>query len=297
MVRPVNFGFNPETAVNNTFQSATNILDAQKVSALAQQEFDHLVEQLRGKNIVVEVFEDTEEPLKTDAVFPNNWVTFHESEEVFTFPMFSPNRRNEVRLDLLHQLMEKYTIKKIHQFHSLADQGLFLEGTGSMVLDRSNRLVYACLSDRTNQALLHKFCEIAKLSPVVFKATNEDGVPIYHTNVMMALGIDFAIICLECINMNDRIKVVNYLKESKKSIIPISLEQVKHFAGNMLQVKMKNGYPLLVMSKSAYDSLNQEQLDKLGEKTEILYVPIPTIEHYGGGSVRCMMAEIFCHSK
>jgi hypothetical protein len=145
--------------------------------------------------------------------------------------------------------------------------------------------------------LLHKFCEIAKYSPVEFHAYSEDGVPIYHTNVMMALGLDFAIICLDCIENNDRQKVVNYLRESKKDIISISLEQMKQFAGNMLQVKMKNGFPLLVMSQSAYESLNESQLDRLREKTEIISVSIPTIEYYGGGSVRCMMAEIFCHSK
>jgi hypothetical protein len=297
MVRPLNFGFNPETAVNNTFQRDNKDLDHHSISSLAQLEFDEMVKSLRLKGVTVEVIDDTNDPIKTDAVFPNNWITFHENDEVFTFPMFSPNRRNEVRIDLIQNLMENYSIKKIHQFHPLADEGLYLEGTGSMILDRKDRLVYACLSDRTNVNLLHKFCEIAKYSPVEFHAYSEDGVPIYHTNVMMALGLDFAIICLDCIENNDRQKVVNYLRESKKDIISISLEQMKQFAGNMLQVKMKNGFPLLVMSQSAYESLNESQLDRLREKTEIISVSIPTIEYYGGGSVRCMMAEIFCHSK
>lgn len=297
MIRPLHFGFNPETAVNNSFQQDDKETDAHSISALAQEEFDMMVEKLRKMGVIVEVVNDTSDPIKTDAVFPNNWVSFHESDEVFTFPMFSQIRRHEVRMDLIQNLMEKYTIKKIHQFHQLAEEGIFLEGTGSMILDRTNRLVYACLSDRTNITLIQKFCEIAKFTPVVFKASDEDGIPIYHTNVMMALGLDFAVICLECIQENDRPKVINYLKESKKYIVDISSDQMSQFAGNMLQVKMKNGFPLLVMSQSAYDSLNSEQLLILKSKTEILSVPIPTIEYYGGGSVRCMMAEIFCHSK
>ena len=297
MVRPKNFGFNPETAINNSFQRASTDLDAISIAGMALKEFDRAVECLRSKGVDIEVFEDTSVPIKTDAVFPNNWITFHESDEVFTFPMYSPNRRKEVRLDILQKLMEKYNIKRIHQLHPLAEEGLFLEGTGSMILDRVNRLVYACKSERTNIQLLHKFCEIAKFSPIEFDATNEEGVPIYHTNVMMALALDFSIICLDCINKEDRKRVVNYLKESNKTIIPITLEQMKHFAGNMLQVKMKNGFPLLVMSKSAYDSLTIDQIEHIKDKTEILTVSIPTIEHFGGGSIRCMLAEIFCHSK
>lgn len=297
MVRPLNFGFNSETAVNNTFQKNTKKLNSIEIASLAQREFDEMIDRLRSKGVIIEVVQDTNEPVKSDAVFPNNWLTFHESDEVFTFPMFSLNRRNEVRLDLIHQLMEKYIIKKIHQFHSLDEEGIFLEGTGSMVLDRTNRLAYACLSERTNITLLNKFCEVAKFSPVIFSASNEDGIPIYHTNVMMALGIDFAIVCLESIDKNDKNKLVNYLKESKKTIVPISFKQMNQFAGNMLQVKMKNDNPLLVMSKSAFDALSQEQINSLKEKTDLISIPIPTIEHYGGGSVRCMMAEIFCHSK
>ena len=297
MVRPHNFGYNSETAVNNTFQKNSNSIDSKQVSLMALKEFDHMVDSLRNKDVVIEVCQDTDLPLKSDAVFPNNWVTFHENDEVFTYPMFSSIRRNEVRLDLLEQLMDRYSFKKIHQFHSLAEDRIYLEGTGSMVLDRINRLVYACLSDRTDITLINKFCEIAKFSPVMFNANNEDGIPIYHTNVMMALGIDFAIVCMETIVKNDRKKVSNYLHESNKIIIPISFKQMNQFAGNMLQVQMKNGNPLLVMSQSAFDSLSEEQLDILREKTEILSIPIPTIEHYGGGSVRCMMAEIFCHSK
>lgn len=298
MVRPANFGFNAETAENNAFQSNDGSMTPEDIKLKAIEEFDNHVDNLRKQGINVIVFQDTEEPVKSDAVFPNNWISFHSDGKLITYPMFSSIRRNERREDIVDLLKEDFMISDRIQMESAEAQGIYLEGTGSMIFDRPNKIVYACLSVRTNPSLLEEFCSITGYKKVAFGAFDQNGTEIYHTNVMMALGEDFAVICLDSItDKKERTFVTETLQATDKEIIDISLDQINAFAGNMLQVKNAKGDSFLVMSTTAFNSLNEQQINRIQQHTNILHSPIPVIEAYGGGSVRCMMAEVFLPPK
>ena len=297
MIRPANFQFNEETAANNAFQTAGEY-DNKEIQEKAIGEFDAMVDLLRSKGITVEVIQDTDEPAKPDAIFPNNWISFHEDGTVVTYPMFAVNRRNERREDIIETLGKKYAVNKRYTFDYYETEEKFLEGTGSMLFDRENKIVYACLSPRTNIEVLEKYSVLMGSKKIAFRSVDQDGQDIYHTNVMMALGVDFCVICLESIkNEKERNEIMNALDQTGKEIIDISYDQMEHFAGNMLQVASMDGERYLVLSQAAYDSLSDIQITTLSKFTNILPIPIATIETLGGGSVRCMMAEIFLPRK
>ncbi len=289
MVRPVNFAFNAQTAESNAFQKNE---EQKNVQQKAVKEFDGFVEILRNNGIGVTVIEDTPEPHTPDSIFPNNWVSFHENGSVFLYPMQAENRRLERKVFRL--IKEAFDVKETFDLSYFEQQQKFLEGTGSMVLDRENKLAYACLSPRTNQEVLEEFCRISGYQPVLFHASDQSGKAIYHTNVLMALGDLFAVICLDSIqNQSEKTLVKEALQQSGKEIIEISLEQVNAFAGNMLQLRSKSVESLLVMSETAFLSLNQAQIKTLEKYCKLIHSPLNTIETNGGGSARCMMAEVF----
>lgn len=294
MVRPYQFGFNEETAADNAFQRNDQSLSPEEIQERALAEFDAFVEKLMSVGVDVIVVEDTENPYTPDAIFPNNWVTFHQRGMVATYPMFSSVRRQERREDIINQISERFGFRDRIHFEHLEAQNFFLEGTGSLILDRLNKTAYACLSERTHQNGLKQFCKWLGYKEVSFTAVDAQGTRIYHTNVMMALGKDFAVICLDAIkDGEERKKVEDSLAQSGKEIIDISFHQMNAFAGNMLQVEGKDGKSYLVMSEQARNSLTDAQIAQIEKYTNILSSPIPTIETYGGGSVRCMMAEVF----
>lgn len=294
MVRPAHFGFNTQTAESNAFQTNDTSVDAATVMRLAQEEFDAMVESLRAQGITVIVAEDTATPVKPDAVFPNNWVSFHADGKVITYPMNTPNRRIERREDIIALVNRLHPHPERLDFSHTEVENRFLEGTGSMILDRPNQLVYACLSPRTDEALLDEYCKAIGYKKVAFYATDDHDQEIYHTNVVMALGETFVVICLDTVkNLQERALLLDYFEETGKEVIDIAMSQMKSFAGNMLQVKSGKGQTFLVMSEQAYKSLTEEQIERLEGHTNLLPVPIYTIETYGGGSARCMMAEIF----
>ncbi len=294
MIRPANFGYNSQTAENNTFQSNSKNDSISKIAGMAIMEFDDMVNLLRSKGIEIIVINDSKTPVKPDAIFPNNWISFHGDGAVITYPMFAPNRRSERRVEIIEKIEESYKVTRRYTFEHYEEEEMYLEGTGSMLLDRENKIVYACLSHRTDIRLLDKFCVLRGWKKVVFHAVDQIDKPIYHTNVMMAIGLDFAVVCTECIkNEEELAALTNSLIDTNKTIIDISYKQVKSFAGNMLQVENKDKETFLIMSKSAHDSLSKKQINVLSGRNEIVVIDIPTIEYYGGGSVRCMMAEMF----
>ncbi len=298
MVRPANFGFNAETAENNAFQNNDGSMSSEEIRQKAIEEFDILVGNLRDNGINVTVIQDTDDPVKSDAVFPNNWISFHQDGKIITYPMFSPIRRAERREDIIQRLEENFQVSERFHMESAEAQNIYLEGTGSMILDRQNKIVYACLSVRTNPSLLDEFCSLTGYKKVAFGSFDQNGQEIYHTNVMMALGETFAVICLDSItDKKEKSFVAETLEATGKEIIEISLEQMNAFAGNMLQVKNAREKTFLVMSATAYNSLSEQQIKRIEQHTNILYSAIPVIETYGGGSVRCMMAEVFLPSK
>ncbi|MBV1922955.1 MAG: amidinotransferase [Flavobacteriaceae bacterium] len=297
MIRPVTFRMNEETAVNNYFQEEMSI-ENNEINAKAQAEFDAFVEKLRAVGVEVIVEDDKLEYDTPDSIFPNNWVSFHENGNVALYPMFAENRRRERREETIVRLeKEGFIIKDIIDYTEAEEEGVFLEGTGSLLLDRVNSKAYCALSDRAHEDLIIEFCEDFEYSPVIFNALQtKDGkrLPVYHTNVLMALGENIAIICLDSIDDKKEKKfVLKNLKEDKKQVIAISEEQMHHFAGNMLQVKGANGEKYMVMSKAAHDSLTQDQINKIEAHAKILSSDLQTIETCGGGSARCMMAEVF----
>ncbi len=296
MVRPVRFRMNEETAVNNYFQEEINLKN-EEINRKAQQEFDKFVEKLQEVGVNVVVIDDIYEQNTPDSIFPNNWISFHQSGNVALYPMFAENRRRERREDVLDLLEEKgFVIENVYDYTEAENDNIFLEGTGSMILDRTNEVVYCALSPRADEELFIEFCEDFEYTPVIFKAYQTvEGKRelIYHTNVMMALGETFAIICLDTIDDNAEQKAVTEsLKRTGKEIITISEEQMHHFAGNMLQVQGKNE-TYLVMSEAAYKSLTQKQITNIEKHCKILFSDLETIETCGGGSARCMMAEVF----
>jgi hypothetical protein len=286
MVRPANFGFNAQTAVSNSFQKEIEIENTQ---ALALQEFDSFVSQLHEANIDVYVAQDSIIPPKPDAVFPNNWFSVHESGDVFIYPMLTENRREEVRLDVLsHVLDESHRITDLR-----IDFSEILEGTGSLVLDRQNRIAYACLSERTSLNLFLHWCSRMEYSPVYFSATNA-GVPIYHTNVVMTITSDFVMVCLECVSdKQEQMVLKESLIKSGRRILEISIQQMNHFCGNALEVLNGQGEKYFICSRTAFNNYNDQQLKTISSFCKFIVVDIPTIESIGGGSARCMLAEIF----
>lgn len=298
MIKPANFGFNKETAENNAFQSSEGKLTPEEIKEKAIKEFDEVVNKLTKVGINVQVIEDTAEPVKTDAVFPNNWLSTHENGVMVTYAMFAPSRRAERRTDILEGLERDFVVHKHYSFDFYEDDGQYLEGTGSMILDRKNKILYSCLSPRTEARVLEKFAVLMSYSKVVFHAMDKNGDAIYHTNVMMALGTDFAVVCMETIeNDVERKDIISSLKRTGKEIIEITEEQMKSFAGNMLQLSSNDGKSYLLMSSQAYKSLDPDQIERISSYTDIIKASIPTIEKYGGGSVRCMVAENFLTSK
>lgn len=298
MIRPVAFRMNEQTAVNNYYQKVIENTTPATVNAKAQQEFDAFVDKLRKVGVNVIVVEDTLNPDTPDSIFPNNWISFHENGDVVLYPMFAENRRLERREEILDMLEEKgFTVQDIMDYTSAEEDDIFLEGTGSIILDRANAKAYCALSPRADEELFIEFCEDFDLAPVIFEAyqtVNGERKHIYHTNVMMCIGETFAVICADCIDdKQERKMVLDNLKNDGKDIILITEEQVNNFAGNMLEVKGTNGQRYVVMSQSAYQSLTPEQIKKLESHAQILYSSLDTIEACGGGSARCMMAEVF----
>ena len=298
MIRPTNFGFNPETADNNAFQVADTSLSAAEIKSAAIKEFDVMVDKLRAVGISVFVHQERENAISTDSVFPNNWFSCHRDGLLVTYPMFSPIRRTERHPAVIEELEQDFLIKTHIKLDNWEKKDQFLEGTGSMILDRENSIAYACRSVRTNEALLDQFCYFMCYEKQVFDATDDTGMPVYHTNVMMALGDTFVVICLDTINdRTQREDLIATFERTGKEIISISVEQMKEFAGNMLQVKNKAGQSFLVMSSRAYHSLTPTQLHKIEQLTTPLHSDLTVIETYGGGSARCMIAEIFFPEK
>ncbi len=294
MIEPVNFGFNEETAVNNVFQQ-NNTGDIQP---MALEEFNALVKLLRDNKIDVSVVKDTPQPNTPDSIFPNNWISFHENGTMVLYPMFALNRQLERKPSVLDAVEKKFTVVELIDLSEAEEKQLYLEGTGSMVLDRVNCLAYACLSPRTHLPLLKEFCRLNGYAPIAFTARDDNGIAIYHTNVMMNIANEYAVICLDAItDKRERENVIGSLKRSGKEIIDISFDQLHRFAGNMLQVKNADQEMLLVMSSQAYGSLTHEQVTALKKYNRILYSDLKTIETAGGGSARCMMAEVFLQPK
>jgi hypothetical protein len=298
MIRPVAFRMNEQTAVNNYYQKVLDGLLPSTVNAKAQQEFDVFVEKLRAVGVDVTVVDDVLNPDTPDSIFPNNWISFHGNGDVALYPMFAENRRLERREDILDILEEKgFVIHNIMDYTSAEEDGFFLEGTGSLLLDRENGKAYCALSPRADEELFIEFCEDFEFTPVIFEAfqtVNKERKLIYHTNVMMCLGETFAVICADCIDdKKERKMVLESLRGDEKEIILITEEQVNNFAGNMLEVKGANDRRYLVMSTSAHQSLTKKQIAQLEEHVTILSSSLDTIEACGGGSARCMMAEIF----
>lgn len=296
MVRPVQFRMNEQTAVNNYFQENLHI-KSKEINARAQAEFDTFVAKLKAHGVNVLVIDDRLETNTPDSIFPNNWISFHENGDVAVYPMFAENRRLERREDVFDLLeAEGFIINNIIDYTSAEADGLFLEGTGSIVMDRKHQKAYCALSPRADEDLFIEFCEDFDCFPVIFTANQTvEGkrLPIYHTNVMMCIAETFAVICLDSIdNAKERKSVLAHLKQDGKEIIAITEAQMHQFAGNMLQVQGKDGQ-FLVMSETAYKSLTPEQLNALEKHCPILYSSLETIEACGGGSARCMMAEVF----
>ena len=291
MVRPFQFYFNQQTAANNFFQSNINIENANE---LAIAEFDAMVERLRAQQINVKVIQDTKDPSTPDSIFPNNWISTHTNGTLCLYPMFAQNRRAERKLSVIEFLQANYKIENTLDLTDLEKEGKFLEGTGSMVLDHKNKIAYGCLSERLDKNAFNEWCDKMQFKAIAFKAVDDKAQPIYHTNVMMCMANQFVVICLESIpNEQEKQIVLESFKKSNKEVIEISQDQLNHFAGNMLQVFDINGKPHLIMSEQAYKSLHTAQLKSLEKYNPLLPISIPTIEALGGGSTRCMMAEIY----
>lgn len=297
MIRPVAYRMNEETAVNNYFQEKMS-LSNQEINAKAQEEFDAFVTKLKAVGVQVIVENDIKEMETPDSIFPNNWVSFHENGDVGLYPMFAENRRRERREDVLIRLeKEGFVINSLVDYTTAEEEELFLEGTGSLILDRVHRKAYCALSPRADEDLVIEFCEDFEYTPVIFTANqnvNGKRLPIYHTNVLMALGEELAIICLNAIDSKaEKKEVVQNLKEDGKEILKISESQMQQFAGNMLQVKGANDKKYMVMSSAAYHSLTANQIASIEKYSPIIHSDLTTIETCGGGSARCMMAEVF----
>ncbi|MEO5684408.1 MAG: arginine deiminase-related protein [Chitinophagaceae bacterium] len=290
MIRPVNFGFNAETAVNNAFQVPGNDAGAQ---GKARHEFDAFVLLLQQNGVEITVINDSPDPHTPDSIFPNNWVSFHDDGTAVLYPMYAPNRRLERKPAVLDKIAEKFVLSQTIDLSGNEKEDAFLEGTGSMVLDRQNKIAYACISPRTDYFVLTDFCEKMGYTACIFDAVDQNGHAIYHTNVMMCIADAYSVICMDSIAAaHEKEEVAGTIKKTGKEIIEITYNQMNHFAGNMLQVNSSGGEKLLLMSSQAYESLTKEQVEKLSSFNKILHSPLITIETNGGGSARCMMAEV-----
>ncbi|MEI6151923.1 MAG: arginine deiminase-related protein [Chitinophagia bacterium] len=295
MVRPYQFYFNQQTAANNFFQSNINIENANE---LAIAEFDAMVDKLRANQIIVKVIQDSQYPSTPDSIFPNNWISTHADGTFCLYPMYAENRRAERKSTVIEFLQSNYKIENILDVSDFEKEGKFLEGTGSMVLDHQNKIAYGCLSERLNIEAFNYWCDKMQFKAIAFKAVDDKAQPIYHTNVMMCMGDQFVVICLDSItNEQEKQIVIESFLQTHKEVIEISQDQLNHFAGNMLQVFDMNEKPHLIMSKQAHKSLTAEQVNTLEKYNPIIPIAIPTIEALGGGSTRCMMAEIHLINK
>jgi len=303
MIRPVSFRYNAETAVNNYYQKVLDGLSEKDANSKAQEEFDVFVEKLRKEGVNVFVFQDSTEPDTPDSIFPNNWVSFHSDGRVVMYPMYAENRRSERREEIFEILADDFgfQVTEIEDLTHFEDDGLFLEGTGSMILDRENKIAYAAISERTDFHVLETFCDHLNFEPLAFTANQTvEGrrLPIYHTNVMMCLGTKFAVICMNAIDdEQDKKAVRDALKESGKKIVEITEYQKEHFAGNMLNVANDKGEEFCVISSAAFNSLRPDQIEAIEKHAKIIHSSLDTVEALGGGSARCMMAEIFLPKK
>lgn len=291
MVRPVKFDFNQETAHSNAFQH--RLPEYMNVQDAAILEFDKFAEVLKANDIEVIVFEDTPEPHTPDSIFPNNWISTHEDGSVYLYPMEAENRRLERRSDLIKALGSRFLVKDVRDLSYFEDRKMYLEGTGSMVLDRDYKIAYACLSPRTDTEVLKKFSELSGYNIVCFHAFDNQDKAIYHTNVLMCAGSEFVLLCTEAIRDTiEKNLLISKIKSTGKEIIDITLSQVSGFAGNILQLKNKKNEDLLILSEQAFKSLNDHQLSRLRKYGRLIHAPLNTIETAGGGSARCMIAEI-----
>jgi hypothetical protein len=291
MIKPVAFDFNAETAVNNAFQQQGSNQNAQQK---AESEFDTFVQKLTAAGVDVTVVKDTPVPHTPDSIFPNNWISFHQDGTIVLYPMYAINRRAERKQHVLDTVSAKFKLNNTFDLSAHENNNLFLEGTGSMVLDREKKIAYACLSPRTNKTILEEWCQQMNYTPCSFYSVDENGGEIYHTNVMMCVADKYVVICLDSIsNSTERKMVTDTITNSGKQIIEIAYPQVNRFAGNMLQVQNAKGEKILVMSSQAYTSLTPVQVVQLESFNRILHSDLTTIETNGGGSARCMMAEVF----
>ena len=293
MIRPAAVGFDPETAESNEFQRETG-MDASVLQERAEVEFDAAAETLREKGVNVFVIEDTVYPQKPSAVFPNNWVSFHEDGTVVLYPMFASSRRHERRRDLIDGLRSVFEVGEIVDLSENESHGRFLEGTGSMVLDRANRISYASLSPRTDERLFKEVCERLGYKAVTFRSHGRSGREIFHTNMMMCVASDFAVACLDSItDKTERLGLAASLRESGHQLIDITFEQMEEFAGNVLSLRTHDGGNVVALSRRAFDALSGRQRNIIERQCELVPIDIPTLEAAGGGSVRCMIAEVF----
>ncbi|MBI4126483.1 MAG: amidinotransferase [Deltaproteobacteria bacterium] len=295
MIRPASFGFNEITAASNVFQNKMDDLLPAEIQRRALVEFDAVASALKKNGITVEVIDDTLTPAKPDAVFPNNWIALQPDGTIVLFPMQAPNRRSERRRDIVEHLQKKFHVTRVLDFSASETRGKFLEGTGSIVFDHLNTIAYAILSPRTDAQLLERCATDLGYTSFAFHAVDRKGTPIYHTNVVMCVGTEFAVIALASIpDAAERARVKRTLQQSGRTIVEITETQVEHFAGNMLELTNAQGERIIVMSEQARQSLTSPQVSTLERFAHIVAIPIPTIETVGGGSVRCMLAEIFC---
>lgn len=290
MVRPANFYLNQETAVNNVFQTNTTV---DNLNQKVLKEFDDFAALLKMNGVEVIIHQDTLEPSTPDSIFPNNWISMHQSNTILLYPMFAENRRLERNKGIIELIQASYSIRSIKDYSAEEQKNRIVEGTGSLIFDHPNRLAYACRSARTDASLAQEITNELGYRLIIFDAVDASGFPIYHTNVMMCVTKESVIICLESIPENDRQRLVDEVNHSGKELVEITLDQMNHFAGNMLQLSSITGENILVMSTQAYLSLNAHQLESLEMHNKIVHANLDHIEKIGGGSARCMLAEVF----
>jgi hypothetical protein len=294
LIRPSNFTFNSQTAASNAFQNKIETENNDKIRSKVLIEFEMVTQKLKSKGVNVFIFDDTIDPPKPDAIFPDNWATFHQDGTVILYPMCASNRRHERRQDIIDTLRKDFIIREVIDLSKYEKENRFLEGTGSIIFDHQNKIAYACLSPRTDKELFISVCELLHYKPVYFHSYDKDGKEIYHTNVMMCIGEKFAVICLTSISdRQEKESVVSSLSNTGHQIIDITFEQMSNFAGNMLAIKNNNNKTILALSQSAFYSLTKNQKEEIEKHCELVPLSIKTIETIGGGSARCMIAEIF----